>query len=89
MRRGGADGDCGTRISDQHCTYTRLLFSYRYRSMLDMLMASSTKSDRRVNRPPSELSLDARALHDQLPDIEFLRANMIMFPLGDARCSQR
>ncbi|EYC13399.1 hypothetical protein Y032_0044g968 [Ancylostoma ceylanicum] len=58
-------------------------------SMLDMLMASSTKSDRRVNRPPSELSLDARALHDQLPDIEFLRANMIMFPLGDARCSQR
>ncbi|KIH61797.1 hypothetical protein ANCDUO_07924 [Ancylostoma duodenale] len=58
-------------------------------SMLDMLMASSTKSDRRVNRPPSELSLDARALHDQLPDIEFLRANMIMFPLGEARCSQR
>ncbi|RCN32679.1 hypothetical protein ANCCAN_21515 [Ancylostoma caninum] len=58
-------------------------------SMLDMLMASSTKSDRRVNRPPSELSLDARALHDQLPDIEFLRANMIMFPLGETRCSQR
>ncbi|KAL6742697.1 hypothetical protein Aduo_015821 [Ancylostoma duodenale] len=58
-------------------------------SMLDMLMASSTKSDRRVNRPPSELSLDARALYDQLPDIEFLRANMIMFPLGEARCSQR
>ncbi|KAJ1352691.1 hypothetical protein KIN20_009093 [Parelaphostrongylus tenuis] len=31
-------------------------------------------------RPPSELSLDARALHDQLPDIDFLRASMIMFP---------
>ncbi|VDL78241.1 unnamed protein product [Nippostrongylus brasiliensis] len=51
-------------------------------SMLDMIMASATKSSKRNNRPPSELSLDARALHDQLPDIDFLRANMIMFPLG-------
>ncbi|KAK6752999.1 hypothetical protein RB195_012545 [Necator americanus] len=57
-------------------------------SMLDVLMASAAKPDGRINRPPSELSLDARALHDQLPDIEFLRANMIMFPMGGTGCNQ-
>ncbi|CAJ0590138.1 unnamed protein product [Cylicocyclus nassatus] len=56
-------------------------------SVLDVLMAS--KSEGKASRPPSELSLDARALHDQLPDIEFLRANMIMFPLGGTRCDHR
>ncbi|KAK5975552.1 hypothetical protein GCK32_008747, partial [Trichostrongylus colubriformis] len=51
-------------------------------TVLDMLMASATTTSKRKNRQPSELSLDARALHDQLPDLDFLRANMIMFPLG-------
>ncbi|KAJ1352692.1 hypothetical protein KIN20_009094 [Parelaphostrongylus tenuis] len=58
-------------------------------SMLDAVMASATKWDRKVIRPPSELSLDARALHDQLPDIDFLRASMIMFPIGEIASSDR
>nr|CDJ85235.1 Protein Y45G5AM.9, isoform b [Haemonchus contortus] len=57
-------------------------------TMLDMLMASATNTSKRNNRQPSELSLDARALHDQLPDLEFLRANMIMFPLGGSRSNE-
>ncbi|XGW06485.1 hypothetical protein V3C99_016637 [Haemonchus contortus] len=57
-------------------------------TMLDMLMASATNTSKRNNRQPSELSLDARALHDQLPDLEFLRANMIMFPLGGSRSDE-
>ncbi|KJH50926.1 hypothetical protein DICVIV_02887 [Dictyocaulus viviparus] len=57
-------------------------------SMLDVVMASATKSDRKNIRPPSELSLDARALHDQLPDIDFLRSSMIMFPIGGNRSDQ-
>ncbi|KAE9417781.1 hypothetical protein Angca_001310, partial [Angiostrongylus cantonensis] len=36
-------------------------------SMLDVVMASATKLEKKIVRPPSELSLDARALHDQLP----------------------
>ncbi|VDM59877.1 unnamed protein product [Angiostrongylus costaricensis] len=57
-------------------------------SMLDVVMASATKLDKKIIRPPSELSLDARALHDQLPDIDFLRASMIMFPIGENRFKQ-
>ncbi|KAK6014907.1 hypothetical protein OSTOST_19700 [Ostertagia ostertagi] len=57
-------------------------------TMLDMLMASATNTSKRNSRQPSELSLDARALHDQLPDLDFLRANMIMFPLGGNRSNE-
>ncbi|PIO66090.1 hypothetical protein TELCIR_12212 [Teladorsagia circumcincta] len=57
-------------------------------TMLDMLMASATNTSKRNTRQPSELSLDARALHDQLPDLDFLRANMIMFPLGGNRSNE-
>uniref|UniRef100_A0A158P6S5 Clathrin_bdg domain-containing protein n=1 Tax=Angiostrongylus cantonensis TaxID=6313 RepID=A0A158P6S5_ANGCA len=57
-------------------------------SMLDVVMASATKLEKKIVRPPSELSLDARALHDQLPDISFLRATMIMFPIGENRFKQ-
>uniref|UniRef100_A0A1I7XNF4 Clathrin_bdg domain-containing protein n=1 Tax=Heterorhabditis bacteriophora TaxID=37862 RepID=A0A1I7XNF4_HETBA len=55
--------------------------NYFVRSMLDTIMSSAAQQQRKY-RAPSELSLDARALHDQLPDIDYLRASMIMFPLG-------
>lgn len=30
---------------------------------------------------PNELSLDARALHDQLPDLDYMLADVLLFPL--------
>ena len=48
-----------------------------FRSVLDSLVSSpSTKYT-----APSELSLDARALHDALPNIDYLTAAWITFPV--------
>ncbi|CAI4225092.1 unnamed protein product [Auanema sp. JU1783] len=53
-------------------------------SMLDAIMSSAAAQQKKY-RAPTELSLDALALHDQLPDIDYLRASMIMFPIGNSR----
>ncbi|CAJ0954716.1 unnamed protein product, partial [Mesorhabditis belari] len=54
-------------------------------SLLGGNLGGTSSSSFSNHRPPlaiSELSLDARALHDQLPDIDFLRSRIIMFPIG-------
>lgn len=53
--------------------------------MLDTILSNA--APQKKYKAPSELSLDARALHDQLPDIEFLKAKMIMFPMGNSSSS--
>ncbi|KAK6108173.1 hypothetical protein QQG55_31100 [Brugia pahangi] len=39
--------------------------------------------DKRKYKPVSELSLDARALHDQLPDLDYMLSNVLLFPIVD------
>ncbi|VDM08808.1 unnamed protein product [Wuchereria bancrofti] len=39
--------------------------------------------DKRKYKPVSELSLDARALHDQLPDLDYMLSNVLLFPVVD------
>ncbi|VDK73926.1 unnamed protein product [Litomosoides sigmodontis] len=39
--------------------------------------------DGRKYKPVSELSLDARALHDQLPDLDYMLSNVLLFPVID------
>ncbi|MFH4981326.1 hypothetical protein AB6A40_008035 [Gnathostoma spinigerum] len=50
-------------------------------SLLEQLM----KEEKNIKQytPVSELSLDARALHDQLPDIDYMLANVLLFPMAD------
>ncbi|CAD6193883.1 unnamed protein product [Caenorhabditis auriculariae] len=51
------------------------------RSVLETILSTSGGA-KKPHRGTAELSLDARALHDQLPDISYLRASIIMFPMG-------
>lgn len=59
--------------------------NFHYRSVLDSLLQTAKCSSLSSTKPRflthSELSLDARALHDSLPDIDFMRAAWISFPL--------
>lgn len=52
-----------------------------YRVVVESLM---NKNDaRRKYRSVSELSLDARALHDQLPDLDYMLSNVLLFPVSN------
>ncbi|VDN06088.1 unnamed protein product [Thelazia callipaeda] len=47
--------------------------------VLNCLLKNSDKE--RKYTPVSELSLDARALHDQLPDLDYMLSNVLLFPV--------
>uniref|UniRef100_A0A914ZLT0 Aftiphilin clathrin-binding box domain-containing protein n=1 Tax=Parascaris univalens TaxID=6257 RepID=A0A914ZLT0_PARUN len=50
-------------------------------SLLEQLMRKGTQEHKYT--PPSELSLDARALHDRLPDLDYMLANVLLFPMAN------
>ncbi|KAM3717312.1 Aftiphilin [Dirofilaria immitis] len=49
--------------------------------VLDYLM--NKNDSKQKYKPVSELSLDARALHDQLPDLDYMLSNVLLFPIVD------
>ncbi|EFO28223.2 hypothetical protein LOAG_00251 [Loa loa] len=49
--------------------------------VLDYILRKN--GDKRKYKPVSELSLDARALHDQLPDLDYMLSNVLLFPVVD------
>ncbi|PAV79975.1 hypothetical protein WR25_16449 isoform A [Diploscapter pachys] len=51
-------------------------------SVLDEILSKAQENGRKTYKPPAELSLDVRALHDQLPDISYLKSKIVMFPFG-------
>ncbi|VDM28179.1 unnamed protein product [Toxocara canis] len=50
-------------------------------NLLEKLMKKG-KREHKYTRP-SELSLDARALHDRLPDLDYMLANVLLFPMAN------
>lgn len=44
---------------------------------------SNKRKDDNNYRPVNELSLDARALHDRLPDLDYMLSNVLLFPVPD------
>uniref|UniRef100_A0A0R3RYN3 Clathrin_bdg domain-containing protein n=1 Tax=Elaeophora elaphi TaxID=1147741 RepID=A0A0R3RYN3_9BILA len=49
--------------------------------VLDYIL--NKNDDKQKYKPVSELSLDARALHDQLPDLDYMLSNVLLFPVVD------
>ncbi|KAL3985324.1 hypothetical protein ACH3XW_38160 [Acanthocheilonema viteae] len=49
--------------------------------VLDYML--NKNGDKRKYKPVSELSLDARALHDRLPDLDYMLSNVLLFPVVD------
>ncbi|CAG9539301.1 unnamed protein product [Cercopithifilaria johnstoni] len=49
--------------------------------ILDCML--NKNGDKRKYMPASELSLDARALHDQLPDLDYMLSDVLLFPVID------
>ncbi len=60
--------------------YELSMFIYS-RIVLDYVL--NKNGDKRKYKPVSELSLDARALHDQLPDLDYMLSNVLLFPIVD------
>uniref|UniRef100_A0A0N5AYS9 Thioredoxin-like_fold domain-containing protein n=1 Tax=Syphacia muris TaxID=451379 RepID=A0A0N5AYS9_9BILA len=57
------------------------ILSFHYRSLFEQIMKSEPVEHHYLSR--NELSLDARALHDQLPDLDYMLSNVLLFSVTD------
>uniref|UniRef100_A0A915PJP3 Aftiphilin clathrin-binding box domain-containing protein n=1 Tax=Setaria digitata TaxID=48799 RepID=A0A915PJP3_9BILA len=71
----------GLNLSDDGKNENEKVVSRSTPTVLDCLL--NKHGEKRKYTPVSELSLDARALHDQLPDLDYMLSNVLLFPVVD------